>query len=104
MTNYAAEEAARARKAAKQREVPDEEGFITVTRGGRTGPARLEDAQRAAEKQEQRKGKGELKNFYRWQLREQRKEGEKELLRKFELDKLRVLEMKRGRRKAFRPE
>ncbi|KAI9825657.1 MAG: Ribosomal RNA-processing protein 7 [Thelocarpon impressellum] len=100
MTQYAALEAQRAQKAARLRQEPDEDGFITVTRGGRTGPARLEEAQAAAEKQ---RGKEGLRDFYRFQTREERKKAQGELVRKFEEDRRRVDEMKRKRGK-FKPE
>jgi ribosomal RNA-processing protein 7 len=100
MEDYTRAEGARAKLLARQRQEPDEDGFIMVTRGGRVGPARQEDAQRAAEKQ---RAKGELKDFYRWQLREERKAKEKELVRKFEEDTKKIGEMKRVRgRGAFR--
>ncbi|KAI9849995.1 MAG: Ribosomal RNA-processing protein 7 [Thelocarpon superellum] len=100
MTRYASVEAQRAQHAARLRQDPDEDGFVTVTRGGRTGPARQEEAQAAAEKQKKRDG---LKNFYRFQTREERKKAHGELLRKFDEDRRRVGEMKR-KRGAFKPE
>ncbi|KAL8698544.1 MAG: hypothetical protein Q9201_006513 [Fulgogasparrea decipioides] len=101
MTEYAAREAAQARTQARQRQVPDEEGFITVTRGGRTDPARQEAAQQLAEKQKEKK-KG-LEDFYRFQTREKKKAKAAELLKKFEEDKKKVRRMKEGRG-TFRPE
>ena len=100
MTAFAAKEAAQARLHAKQRQEPDEDGFITVTRGGRTGPARHEVAQEQAEKQKQ-KQKG-LEDFYRFQSREKRKARAGELVKKFEEDKERVKRMRerRGRLKV----
>ena len=100
MTAYAANEAAQARSLAKQRQEPDADGFITVTRGGRTNPARQEAAQELAGKQKD-KQKG-LEDFYRFQSREKRKEKAGELMRKFEEDKERVRKMKeqRGRFKV----
>ena len=95
MTKFAAKEASQVRLAAKQRQEADEDGFITVTRGGRTNPARQEVAQEQAEKQ-----KG-LEDFYRFQSREKRKERAGELVRKFEEDKERVRKMKE-RRGRFR--
>ncbi|KAI9797192.1 MAG: Ribosomal RNA-processing protein 7 [Piccolia ochrophora] len=100
MTNYAATEARRARQAALLRQEPDDDGFVTVTRGGRTGPARQVDAQAAAEKQKQKEG---LRDFYRFQLREERKKAQADLLKGFEEDRKRVDEMKR-KRGRFRPE
>ncbi|TKA76693.1 hypothetical protein B0A49_04130 [Cryomyces minteri] len=100
MTHFAASEASRSRALARQRQVPDEDGFITVTRGGRTGPARLEEAQQKAEEQkEKQKGK---EDFYRFQTREKKKERAGELVRAFEQDRRKVEEMRR-KRGRFKP-
>ena len=96
MTLFAANEATRTRVLAKQRQEADQDGFITVTRGGRTNPARQEVAQEQAEKQKE-KQRG-FDNFYRFQSREKRKERAGELVRKFEEDKERVRKMKEKRR------
>lgn len=94
-------EAARNRLRARQRAVPDEDGFITVVRGGRTGPARLEEAEAAKEKLEERKKKrGAKEDFYRFQVREKRKERERELRKKFEQDRRKVAEMRERRGKV----
>lgn len=99
MTVYADQEAARARKLARQRQVPDAEGFVTVTRGGRTGPARQEEAKERLEKQNKRQ-KG-LEDFYRFQFRERWKERSRELIQKFEQDREKVRKM-RERRGRFK--
>ena len=100
MTAFANKEAERAKLLARQRQEPDEDGFITVTRGGRVGPARLEEAQEKAEKQkEKHKGK---EDFYRFQMREKKKEKAGDLMRGFEEDRRKVEEMKM-RRNKFRP-
>ncbi|KAL8657788.1 MAG: hypothetical protein Q9226_001573 [Calogaya cf. arnoldii] len=99
MTEFAAREAAQIRLQARQRQVPDEDGFITVTKGGRTGPARQDAAQELALKQKQ-KQKG-LEDFYRFQTREKKKAKAVELMRKFEGDKEKVQKM-RERRGMFR--
>ncbi|KAK5154343.1 hypothetical protein LTR04_006057 [Oleoguttula sp. CCFEE 6159] len=100
MTRFAASEASRSRALARQRQVPDEDGFITITRGGRTGPARLEEAQQKAEEQkEKQKGK---EDFYRFQTREKKKERAGELVRAFEQDRRKVEEMRR-KRGRFKP-
>lgn len=98
MTHFAALENQRARQSKRLRQQPDEDGFVTVTRGGRAGPARQEEAQAAVEKQKQKAGTG-LKDFYRFQLREERKKAQGELLRKFEEDRKKVDEMKKRRGK-----
>ena len=99
MTAFAEKEASEARSRARQRQEPDADGFITVTRGGRTNPARQEAAQEQAEKQKE-KDRG-LEDFYRFQSREKRKQRASELLRKFEEDKEKIRKM-RERRGTFR--
>ena len=105
MTQFSAQEAARARSLAHQRQVPDADGFVTVTRGGRTGPARIEEAKEKLEREKERdKEKKEgMGDFYRFQVRERKKERAGELVRKFEQDRRRVDEMRRGRRGQFMP-
>lgn len=103
MTAFAAREASQARLLTRQRQEPDADGFVTVTRGGRTNPAKQESALEHAEKlKEKQKG---LDDFYRFQSREKRKEKAGELVRKFEEDKERVRKMKerRGRFKVSLP-
>lgn len=93
MSAYSRMEEARSREEAKKKQQPDEEGFITVTKGARGGVVRKEDAKELGEKQKE-KDKG-IENFYRFQMREKRKEQQGELMRKFEEDKRRVEEMRR---------
>jgi ribosomal RNA-processing protein 7 len=86
------------------RSVPDEDGFVTVTRGGRAGPARREEAEaKQKELEERKKNNGVKDDFYRFQNREKRKEAEGLLKRRFEEDRRRVEDM-RARRGAVRPE
>ncbi|KAF2476031.1 uncharacterized protein BDR25DRAFT_331638 [Lindgomyces ingoldianus] len=101
LTQFSTAELARNRLRSKLRSVPDEDGFITVVRGGRAGPARLEDAEKKKEELEERKKKnGVREDFYRFQMRERRKEKEGELRRKFEGDRRRVEEMRERRGKV----
>jgi hypothetical protein len=95
MSAYSKLEEARSRANAKKSQMPDEEGFITVTKGARGGVVRMEDAKELGEKQKA-KSQG-LEDFYRFQMRERRKEAQGEFLRKFEDDKRRVDEMKKRR-------
>lgn len=99
MTSFAEREASETRAQARRRQEPDADGFITVTKGGRTGPARQEAAQELAKKQKE-KQKG-LDGFYRFQMREKQKARAGELARKFEEDKQKVRKM-RERRGAFK--
>ncbi|KZF24260.1 hypothetical protein L228DRAFT_266609 [Xylona heveae TC161] len=101
MERFSNMEAARDRMRARLRNQADEDGFVTVTRGGRAGPARQEEALEKLEKQKE-KSKGK-EDFYRFQLREKRKEKAAEMLRKFDEDKKKIEEMRRKRGK-FRPE
>ncbi|KAI9754768.1 MAG: UDP-N-acetylglucosamine pyrophosphorylase [Chaenotheca gracillima] len=102
MTRYAQLEARKSRENTRLRQQPDEEGFVTVTRGGRAGGAAREVAEEAAQQQKQ-KGTTDLKDFYRFQVREERKKKQVDLVRKFEDDKRKVGEMKRQRGR-FKPE
>lgn len=69
-------------------------------RGGRAGPARLEEAEaKKQELEERQKKKGAKEDFYRFQVREKRKERENELKRNFEEDRRRVQEMRQRRGK-----
>ena len=95
MTAYASLESERARALARKRQEPDEDGFVTVTRGSRTGPARMEEAAEKLDKQKERQ-KG-LDDFYRFQGREKRKERETQLRRKFEGDREKVRRMREAR-------
>jgi len=45
MTSFNAKEEEKARREKRMRNVPDEDGFVTVTKGGRTGPARKAEAE-----------------------------------------------------------
>ena len=103
LTAFTALEDARAKQLARQRSVPDADGFITVTRGGRAGPARLEEAQAAQERLKEREKKRITGDFYRFQTREERKKRENDLKRKFEGDRRRVEEMRR-RKGKIKPE
>lgn len=99
MTAFADKEASQAKIAAKRRQVPDEDGFVTVTRGSRNAPAKQEAALEQAKKQKERQ-KG-LDDFYRFQSREKKKAQAGELVRKFEEDKEKVKRM-REQRSRFR--
>jgi ribosomal RNA-processing protein 7 len=105
-TVYNRREKEAAELAKRLRNEPDEDGFVTVTRGGgRTAPAKREEAEEARRKMIERadKKREELSNFYRFQLRERKKEEQVELVKKFEEDRRRV-EAMREKRGKFRPE
>jgi len=94
-----------AQLAKRLRNEPDEDGFVTVTRGGRKDPAGRQEAEEARRKMlaKEEKKKSELTNFYRFQMREKKKEEQAELLRKFAEDRRKVSAM-REKRGKFQPE
>ncbi|KAI0016512.1 ribosomal RNA-processing protein 7-domain-containing protein [Xylariomycetidae sp. FL0641] len=91
--------------AKRLRNEPDEDGFVTVTRGGRSAPARRDEAEEAKQKMldKQQKKKDDMQDFYRFQMRERKKAEQAELLKRFDEDRKKVLAMKEKRGK-FRPE
>ncbi|KAI9677182.1 MAG: Ribosomal RNA-processing protein 7 [Trizodia sp. TS-e1964] len=102
MTQFAAAEVARADMLKRQRNEPDEDGFVKVTRGGRVPPPRLVNDEEK-KRLEKEKGKDKLlKDFYRFQMREERKAKADEMVRKFDEDRKRIREMKQ-RRERLRP-
>ncbi|KAH8723222.1 ribosomal RNA-processing protein 7-domain-containing protein [Phaeosphaeriaceae sp. PMI808] len=104
LTQFNALETLRNKHRKTARSVPDEDGFVTVTRGGRAGPARMEEAEKKKEELDARKKKNAVKDdFYRFQNREKRKEAEMGLRRQFEEDRKRVERMREVRGKV-RPE
>ncbi|RDW81935.1 hypothetical protein BP6252_03047 [Coleophoma cylindrospora] len=105
MMEFNRKEEEASQKAKRMRNVPDEDGFVTVTRGGRSGPARRDDAEtkRLELEEKEEKKRKEMGDFYRFQLRERRKEEQGELVKRFEEDRKRVDAMKEKRGK-FRPE
>lgn len=90
----------------RRRNEPDEDGFVTVSRGGRVGPARAEEVERKRVEMEEkeRRKREELGDFYRFQMRERRKEQQGEMVRRFEEDRRKVEELKGRRRGIFVPE
>jgi ribosomal RNA-processing protein 7 len=101
---FARREQEAAEIAKRLRNEPDEDGFVTVTRGGRAAPASRNEAEEAKRKMlEKQEKKKELTNFYRFQLRERKKAEQAELLKRFEDDR-RKLEAMRVKRGKFVPE
>lgn len=100
-TVYNRKEVEAAQLAKAMQNMPDEDGFITVTRGGRTAPARQEEAEEAKRKmiERQEKKKDETQNFYRFQLREKKKAEQAAFLKQFEDDKSKLRAMRDKRRK-----
>ncbi len=106
MTGFNQRESEREREDKRKRNEPDEDGFITVSRGGRVGPARMEEVERKRVEMEEkeRKKREEMGGFYRFQMRERRKAEQGELVKRFEEDKKRVEKMRGERKGRFRPE
>jgi len=100
MAAYAAQEAERSRNLARQRTEPDEDGFVTVTRGGRNAPAR-EAQTKAVEEELKRREKDRVKDdFYRFQVREKKKEQALDLVKGFEEDRRKVDAMRQRQRQG----
>lgn len=106
MQNFALEETKRKESQRVQKaNLPDDDGFITVTRSNRsrggigsTG-VKMQHAKQALE--ESKKKTPELQDFYRFQMRQKKRDDLAELRRKFNEDKERVAKWKEGRK--FRP-
>lgn len=100
MTAFNARETSSREALARKRSEPDEDGFITVTRGGRNGVA-SEDAARLKEEELKKRNDSRTGGqFYRFQVREKAKERERGLVRGFEEDGMRLEEMRRRRGKG----
>ena len=87
--------------AKRLRNEPDEDGFVTVTRGSgaRTAPASRTEAEEKRRKMEERvaKRKDEMGEFYRFQRRERLKREHDALRNRFEADRERVRAMRAKR-------
>lgn len=83
----------------------EEDGWVTVTskkKRGQFAPSRKESTiNRILHKEEQKKHKKQLLNFYTFQIRESKKQHLAELRKKFELDKKKLQELKIKR--TFKP-
>lgn len=98
-------EKAAAELAKRLRNEPDEDGFVTVTRGGRVTPASRNEAELAKQRMVDRQSKktSEMTDFYRFQLRQRRKTEQAALVQRFEEDRKKVNAM-RQRRGNVKPE
>ncbi|KAK9385743.1 ribosomal RNA-processing protein 7-domain-containing protein [Lipomyces mesembrius] len=100
MTAYNKAETQREGEAKRARSTPDEDGFVTVSRGvGRTGVGISSDVLKQEAKKRQKKG--ELKDFYRFQIREEKKTRMNELLKNFKMDQEKIRQLKAKRK--FKP-
>jgi len=103
MADYYQKKEAEEKKGKDVEGVPDEEGFVKVTRHGKNrGGRRTEETEKKGHEHiRSRKKKNELKDFYTFQFRESKKKHIADLQAKFEEDKRRVKKMRMG--KKFRP-
>ncbi|XP_051741891.1 ribosomal RNA-processing protein 7 homolog A [Ctenopharyngodon idella] len=102
MTNFdrrKTEEAERLKKEAEQQQ-EDEEGWVKVTKA-KARPHSETANQRTLQKEDKKKQRKELLNFYSWQHRNTQKEHIAELRKKFEEDKQRIAILRAQRK--FRP-
>ena len=97
MAAFAVAETERESQLARQRSVPDEDGFITVTRGGKGGraPAREELTKARDEEMKKKETERVKDDFYRFQLREKKKDAAKDLVEGFEKDRRQVEGMRK---------
>ncbi|XP_033737214.1 ribosomal RNA-processing protein 7 homolog A-like [Pecten maximus] len=103
MAEYDARVDEEKQKAKDMEGVPDDDGWVTVTRHGKNKGVPWKESQEkkvTAREKKKRKDK-ELLNFYSFQIRETKREQIAELRIKFEEDKQRIALMKASRR--FRP-
>lgn len=83
--------------------VPDEEGWVTVSRHSRNKAIPRTEAheQRTLANEKRKRSQRELLNFYSFQMRESKKENIAQLRQKFDEDKQRIALMKQARK--FKP-
>lgn len=103
MTALQAQEVSLARAQRQRLSVPDADGWTVVGRGGKVDAAREEAARIKGEELAKRQKKMIGEDFYRFQVREKKKDEAKDLVRGFEEDRRRVEELRKRRGKA-RPE
>ncbi|KAL1918593.1 uncharacterized protein VTP21DRAFT_2615 [Calcarisporiella thermophila] len=105
MKKFTEDEYEKERKLAELHNQPDEDGFITVTRKSRrntnTDGTVTVTAARPEEIKDLKPKKKELKDFYRFQIREAKRDQLVQLRKKFEEDKKRIESLKANRR--FKP-
>ncbi|KAK9479237.1 ribosomal RNA-processing protein 7-domain-containing protein [Lipomyces japonicus] len=105
MASFNKLEARKVRDAKRAFSEPDAEGFVTVSKviSGRAGAQAAGSGDSDAIRQDARKRqkKAELKDFYRFQIRQEKKERMNDLLKNFKQDQERIKELKA--KKKFRP-
>jgi len=82
---------------------PDEDGWVTVTKAAKkpAAPVKKESETSVRKNGKKKKKKSELKNFYTFQMKDEKLNRIQELRRKFEEDKKKITKMKMERK--FRP-
>lgn len=92
-------------KAKEAAQTPDDEGWVTVTKGGskrRHGIPRVEGiTKKIKERAKTKRSKREILNFYNFQMRESKKQHIEDLQKRFEEDKKKLEVMKQTRK--FKP-
>ncbi|ANB15234.1 Rrp7p [Sugiyamaella lignohabitans] len=106
MEEFAQAEETKRQQVVDKLNLVDEDGFTMVVGSKRKSLAGIATAQKAteqfvAEQSAKKKRKKEKADFYRFQIREQKKTEMNDLLRRFQQDKLKVKELKE--RKRFKP-
>lgn len=99
MSLYARVNETRKREDARRAQEPDDDGFVTVTRGPRLASNVTEEQQRELVEAQRKREEGRA-DFYRFQSREKRKERQVDLVRRFEDDRKRLGELRRRRGKV----
>lgn len=100
MTTYSTLEETLSRESAKKRAEPDEDGFVTVTRGSK-GVVKADEIEGIKAREEAKRRKNvALDDFYRFQVRERRRGEVGGLERRFKGERERVEEMRRRREGA----
>lgn len=89
---------ARKREEARKTQMPDDDGFVTVSSGPKLNNVAQQEEMRELVEKQRKKEEG-LGDFYRFQSREKRKERQNQLLRRFDDDRKKLSEMKERRGK-----
>jgi ribosomal RNA-processing protein 7 len=103
MARYDRQLAKKVEEDLKREEVPDDDGWVTVSRYGKNkGTPRTEKHETKTKlKDKKRNQEKELLHFYAYQIRESKKEYVAQLRQRFEEDKQKIVQMKAARK--FRP-
>ena len=101
MTKYDARKQQEENKVKKRKNVPDEDGWITVTSKNSKKIPKSKLSKFKLKKVSKKKKKNELLHFYKFQMREEKRDSVLQLQKKFDEDKKKVIAMKLQRK--FKP-